>query len=352
VTPVRKGWRDVSRKLEGEFNVLNTQQGQPKAPPGTKNVIVFDTNGYRELAHGLTLPEARRRALALRELEKKAGVFALSSPMVIWELVTHLAEKSDPAYMDCLSALAALAEHTWSRRDPDDGLCLLPDGESTICYALFGVVPDNAEQNLRHLSSLAAEIKLHAPAISLAAQHNIVNFAKAMKQSEEQWISSMKTVLNGCHPRAAAVWFGGRSDKAVLARLCQYFGSPAFKSAWAQVTVIDHARSVGKTLSPGELAAKSRFVQEAFPVPFHLTASLLQKIAVSKPLKLDSRKKRRWNFICDVSISFAIGPSHRIDGANVHLVSGDRAIVTAAVAGGCGDRITSLAEYMKSMGMT
>lgn len=324
----------------------------PTVPQGTQKVVVFDTNGYRELVHGLSLPNTRRRTLILREIEKKAGIFALASPVVIWELVTHLAEKSDPAYMDCLNALVALAEHTWSRRDPDEGLCLLPDGESTICHALFGVVPANAEQNFRNLSSLAAEIKLHAPIISPAAQHNVVNFAKAMRQSEEQWTSGMKTVLNGCHPRAAAVWFGGRDDKEVLAKLRRYFGSAAFRSAWALVTVIDHARSVGKTLSAGELAAKSRFVQKAFPVPFHLTASLLQKIAVSQPLKLDSRKKRRWNFICDVSISFAIGPSHNIDGANVHLVSGDREIVTAAVAGGCGDRVIALAEYMKSLGMT
>jgi hypothetical protein len=85
---------------------------QPQSPPGTRQIVIFDTNAYRELTFGLSLNDARNKSFQLRQLEVNSGHFALANPVVIWELVAHLADPTDPAYANCLSGMVALAEHT------------------------------------------------------------------------------------------------------------------------------------------------------------------------------------------------------------------------------------------------
>ncbi len=107
-------------------------------PAATKRVIIFDTNAYRVLAHGMTLNDARVKALQLRRCEQSAGVFIVASPVTVWELITHLADPADPALPHCLNALVMLGEHALSpgaskRRD----FSFRRFCESTVCRELF-----------------------------------------------------------------------------------------------------------------------------------------------------------------------------------------------------------------------
>ena len=214
------------------MNAQAPQIKEPQVPAGTTKIIIFDTNAYRNLTYGLPLPEARAKALALRSLEQKAGVFALASPLVIWELVAHLADPSDPAYQHCLFALVALAEHTWSPFRPNDGVCVFADSASVVCRELFRVVPSIGTENTQNLSKLAAYVKKHAPNLTLpAALTNFKVFSAKLAELEKQWLFDMQKILTDCDPEIARPWIGGKDDKDVRKKLRSYFGSQEYMNA-------------------------------------------------------------------------------------------------------------------------
>jgi hypothetical protein len=328
------------------------EPNQSATPPGTKQIVIFDTNAYRNFTIGLSLDDARAKALQLRQLEHGVGSFPLASPIVIWELIGHLGNISDPAYPYCLKALVALAEHTWSLHNTNDGICLFADPESTVCRELFHTVPSNAEQNVQNLSKLAAYVKQHAPNLKLpAAINNLQVFSAELAKRETEWLNDMQTVLNDCDPKLAKSWVGGKNDKEVRKKLRSFFGSQAFIDAWGAVTVTRHAEMVGAKLTPEELTEKAKVVQDVFPVPFHLMSALLQKFPTAKTINLNSSKKKWGNFMWDAAVCFSIGAFHELDGAPMFLVTSDRAIKDAATAAACANRVLSLSDYLQHVGL-
>ena len=244
---------------------------EPQAPTGTKKVIIFDTNAYRHLTCDFSLADSRSIALRLRQLEQKAGNFALASPIVIWELVGHLGDTNDPAYNYCLNALVVLAEHTWSPIDSQAGVCLFADAASTVCRELFRVVPPTAVQNIQNLSKLAAYVRHNAPNLTLpAALTNLKVFSMELARMETQWLTDMQNNLTDYDPKIAKAWVGGKNDKDVRRKLRSYFGSHSFMDAWATITVVRHAKMLGVKLTREELSEKTRIIRTVFPVPFHL----------------------------------------------------------------------------------
>ncbi|MFZ0887419.1 MAG: hypothetical protein WA005_03125 [Candidatus Binataceae bacterium] len=328
------------------------QNGQPQLPIGTKRLCIFDTNAYRELTIGKSLAEATAIALRIRELELGATTRAAANPFVIWELIGHLDNPTDPAYQHCLNALVALSEHTWSLHDPPGGLCLTADAESTVCDALFQAAPLVAWRNVQNLSLLAAHVKQHAPSLTdPAAVNNIRVFAAAMRKKETEWLRDLRALLDGCDPKLAHAWIGGRSDKETRRKLRDYFGSQAFMDAWATIGVMRHAELVGMTLTQKELAKKGDVMRNVFAAPFRLTSVLLQKFPTARQINLTSRKKKWGNYMWDAAICYSIGRFHQIDGASVFLVTGDRAIRDAAVAANCAGSVVPLSDYLKALGL-
>ena len=321
-------------------------------PAGSKRVIIFDTNAYRVLSHGLTPNDSHVKALQLRRCEQTAEVFVLASPVVGWELITHLADLGDPARVHCLNALIFLGEHTLSPTAANGGICLFADSESTVCRELFHRLPPGYEAGIQNLGSLVTYIVRNAPNLTDAvAVQNIKTIAAAMTAGEQAWLNQMKTVLAICDPNAARVVFGGRDDNEVLKKVRAFFGTEMFMEAWATWMVVTHAAKVNHLInSPEELRQKTAVLRTEFSVPFQLMSALLKKLTTPQPPNLANPKKKRWNFVCDSMIAFSIGSSHEIAGAPMYLVTGDREISEAAKAAGCDDRVLTLDEYLKSVG--
>lgn len=97
------------------LNVGLVQSGQAIPKPEVRKVIIFDANAYRNLTFGLSLNESRAKAKRLRAKEKSAGCAVLAHPIVIWELLSHLVDSTDPGYTHCLHAMVALGEHSSSQ---------------------------------------------------------------------------------------------------------------------------------------------------------------------------------------------------------------------------------------------
>ena len=329
---------------------MSIESRSPQLPRGTKRVVIFDTNAYRDFIGRLPPAEARAKALRLRLKEQTAGVLALANPFVIWELAAHLAEPADESYDKCLSALTALSEHTWNRNDPPGGVVVIADPETTVCRELFRKNPPAAAQNVQNLCLLAAHIKNNPPPITYPPMlHNLRVFADKMNAMEKHWLEDMQGVLDGCAPEIAKNWVGGETDKETRSKLKAFFTSEAFMIAWAGVMVMRHAALVDAEIVPDKIQSMVQAMRDIFPAPFYLMSAFLQKFPEPNPLQLDNPKKKRGNYVWDTAICFTIGKTHEIENAKMYLVTGDGPIIDAARAAKCEDRVLSLRDYLTSL---
>lgn len=325
----------------------------PALPLGTSKIVIFDTNAYRNLTFGCSLDESREKVLKLREKEQTSGVMALANPYVIWELIGHLADQKDPAYDYCMNALVALAEHTWSPFDRNGGLCLIADGESSVCRELFQKLPPIAEQNAQNLSLMAAHVKAHAPNITLpAAITNFKVFTKALEKYETSWLAEMQKLLDSLNPELAKSWVGGKTDAQTRRKLRTFFESQAYMDAWAISMVTKFARLVEVKLSAQDISRKADVMKKLFPVPFHLMAHALREWPSNKSFNLKSPKKKRANFVWDTALCFSIGNFTQVGDAIVLFVTDDSAIRKAAEDAKCGHRVLTLEDHLKTVGFT
>ncbi|SKA90262.1 hypothetical protein SAMN02745166_01684 [Prosthecobacter debontii] len=318
----------------------------------TSEVVIFDTNAYRQLTYGLGLEESRAKAVLLRNKDRNAGRLVLAHPIVIWELISHLMDVGDPGYHHCLHALVALGEHATSSSRPEGGVNIMADALLTVCRELFGRLPPGYEQGLQNLGSLVTHITRHAPDLSdSVAQANIQNLGRGMLAKEQSWLNGMAAVVEKFEPGAAKAFFGETTDNEALRKVRAYFETPEFFAAWSHYIVASNAVEVGITsIPPDEFQAKAELVRKIFATPFHLMRVLLQKLATPQSVNLASPKNKRWNFVWDSMIAFSIGPGTIEDGS-VHLVTGDKEIVVAASSAGFQKQVISLDAYLKTIGI-
>jgi hypothetical protein len=315
-------------------------------PDGAKSVAVFDTNAYRNLSFGLSLADARARAVRLRELERAAGAAALASPIVIWELLAHLADTADPAYSHCVNALVALGEHT--RERGGGGICMALDSEWVVCHTLFDKEPAGASANVSNLAALTNHVRDHAPAITdAAALSNIKVFAVEMAKREASWLSDIQTSLNELD--SAASHQPGKTKKDAQRDLRKYLASPTFELLWASVAIGHFAQLVGVSLNPQELASRAEFFKNHFSVPFRLILTLFQSLMGQSGLNLTSAKRKRGNFMWDAGICYLI-PTAAAAGVTMEMVTGDQAIAAAATAAQSGKAVVKLEDYLQRIG--
>ena len=331
---------------------VEAKPGKDRIPLGTKRIIIFDTNAYREFAPGGPLANCHAKAIKLRECEQANAVFVLASPTVIWELTAHLADPKDRFYNQCLKSLVVLGQHSVNPTKPDGGISLFPDAESTVCRELFHAVPEVNERGVRNLGSFVKHVVKYAPDLSdPKAQAHINQIAAQVDAAEKEWLKSMQPVLARCDPAAVKHLFSKVPDVELRKHMSQFFTTRAFVDMWATFTVQMHAAKVGYTIASAEdLKQKARIALDAFPVPVHLMSGLLQKIAMDQNFKLNNPDRKRWNFVWDTQLTFSIGNSHQIGDAPIFFVTSDGEILNAAKAANCHERVLALPHYLESVG--
>lgn len=298
-------------------------------------IAIFDTNAYRVLSYDLSLTETKDKTARIIECERNEHVLSLANPYVIWELLAHLADENDSAYEQCLNALVALSEHSSS--DEDNGaLRLFADTGSTICLELFGQHLPSLEQTSLQLSQIALYVKNHAPVLpDPTIQNNIHVFSKEMDTIEKNWVCEMEKSMI-------------EISKATNDGKQHLFNNNTIENLAATLIINDCASALNISLDNNQLKEKISLLKKTFPVSIKLLIKLIEKFKAQN-FVISNPKKKRWNFIWDFKLSFAIGDYHNIDGIDIFFITGDKEIKAAADEAGCGNRVLSLDEYLVSI---
>lgn len=315
-------------------------------PPSTTTVLVFDTNAYIDLVDNLSLEQCRALAEQMRAAAHDRREAILASPTVIWELVTHLADTSDPSYGRCMKALVFLAHHTEAWGAADHRLQCVPFGSALMCHALFGEAAPNDTANADALQKMAVHARINAPDLSDPAfKANAIAFSTTMSAKEKAWLEDMKQLIAALEPSNATRIVGDGTDDEIRKRLRGFFADKHFLPKYSRELVERHAATLGKEFSEQEVVGRVDFIGKTFEAPYRMFAGLMDKVTAPSGINVESRKRKWWNFIWDQDICYLLGPEHFLKDCAVNLVTGDGAFKTAAVNAGCGQRVLTLTEY-------
>lgn len=319
---------------------------QTTAPEGVTRIVVFDTNAYRNLTFGLSTDSSRKKARKLADTELSRGTKALANPFIIWELVSHLADPTDPAFENCMNSLVALVEHT---RKPDDdlgGVCRIADGETEICRQLFNRIPSIAEQNCANLSKLASYVWSNAPSLADSnAQTNFKVFGAEMDKKEAAWLDHVEALLTAFRSLDSS-FSTAESKKNEIKKRREHINGPAFLRQTALGKAISCASLFDFVLSEDELKEAGDRMERIFPTSLKLMQKTLAGWFDAPDMNLRSPKKKRGNFVWDTALCYGIGADHSVGEAKILFVTDDEAVLNGAGEAGCGDRVMKFQDYL------
>lgn len=323
---------------------------QEKLPEGITRIVIFDTNAYRNLTFGLSAEQAKAIARQLADAELAAGIKALVNPFVIWELVAHLADSNDPAYIYCMNAVVSLVEHTRLLSDTEGGVCRIADGETEICRQLFRRLPPNAEENSANLSKLASYVWKAAPTISDSnAKVNFLSFRDALEDKESKWLDHIEAVLAKLRSIDGLEVGTPEAARNQLRKRREYLSSKDFTRDCALGKIASLASLLGVSLTPDEAVTKAEQMETIFSTSLELMQRTVATWFDAPGINLRNAKRRRANFIWDTALCFGIGIHHTVGKAKLLLVTDDDAIHEASKQAGCEDRVTRFKDYVQGI---
>lgn len=307
--------------------------------------VVFDTNAYRTLVHGLLVREAQDAIVQLRGREEQAGIQAVTTPYVMLELLAHLADPQDPAYADCMSAVCALQRHC--EVDPATGqLAILGDAESHLARGLYGVTPTNHQQTTQILAWTCLSVQRNPTEEHLDhVRSYLVGIRDWMQQAERDFVNDMRSfVVQGFDP-AAQNWTPLQHDADLRRRVLEHLGSQDALRELAQILVLKAMLQTHGGIRPDpDFDRKVDFVVEKFSAPLRLYREITKRIVMSG---CDLSKKNRANWLWDIQIAFGVGAAgHTVDGQPLQLITDDKDIVDAAREANAGDAVLSLNVHL------
>lgn len=316
-------------------------------PTRIRRVVAFDTNAYRALASVAQPEEARRRARALVQAERKRGIQALAYPTVLGELIAHLGSADDPSYRTAKAALVAAVEHASVTVGDQNHHAIWVSPDIQLCKSLWGLTPKELLDSDDLLRGIAARVA-HDPSEPALDQirQDLATVARKFAAAEARFAVSMQEHLIDRIEADARARGWTASRKELLRAYVANLSTERAREAVAMAHVLRAMSYAKVNESPSGLREKAKWVADKFPVAIALYTDLVRKIAQSG---WDPATGKGPNSLWDLQVAFLLGPEHSIQRRPVTVVTADRDIYCAAVASGVGTVVMDYQQYRRSL---
>lgn len=273
--------------------------------------------------------------------EERSNVTTAAYPIVMAELLSHLAEKDDTDFLVCKKAVYFLVEHC---KDKEGRVHVIEDSDSQISNVLFNTIP---ELNKKHAHSLQ---------ITCSYIHD--NFDKEwedwilgglvknkiyVQDNEQKFIDEMrKHVIEYLNPNSKD-WNPLEHNSVVRKKALALIGSDEFLIGLARIYV-EKAATIGNIhqINNEDFQNKTLMVLEHFKTPLRLYLNVLKKVIESG---LDFTKTKHKNTFWDLQIAFVIGDNIFTEEEKILFITNDGDILRAANEVGCANSIMSFSQY-------
>jgi hypothetical protein len=279
-------------------------------------------------------------------MERKDNIEAIMHPIVIQELLFHIAGEQNSLHHRCYSAIRAMYFHCGD----DRSYKVYPDFDLQMSQIFYQVVDPNRERIVRQLGEIVASFaKYPKEQILQRYQFALKQNREFVQETEELFKDQLRELIQKIDPTADD-WSILQKDPKKRAKAVAYFGSEEIERelALGYVTTI-HDHLLGKNLiardTPTELHRKAEYFVQIFSAPIKLYKELLKKF-LQPDFNFEARNRE--NFVWDIHLLFAVG-DHTLQAgtAKLYMVTSDGEIRNAAKLAGFDNKVYSYDEYVE-----
>lgn len=286
--------------------------------------------------------EAHLRKLI--DCEQKQWIIPALNLFPLAELLKHLEDKNDPAYILCLQAVQVTFWHT-SR---DGTVNFIPPPEFEVCQECFGRLPSSFQVFLNKVGQLYNEV------LNDSNEKNLEKLRPAFQQIgkwvlnyKQSFIESYSAYLNETDPLHSSNWslFPGKENKKERINYIAHLRKDDRKLELAIGLFLFIERHLDFKIewTQEDFISKAEQLKNQRPIGFEMMLSILEKCLHSNGYNLSKGKNP--NDIID--FLFALSLDIRKDRI---LVSGDNALHLAAKELRITEKVMKLDTYLKVIG--
>lgn len=312
-----------------------------------KYAVIFDTNSYRKLVSNKTKGEITAEIEEIIKLEESKDIVPFASVIVGMEMLANLTEGEEGFnFKDCLNGVIAMATHCQEK--DNETLRIFPNAALHILKSYFNFIPEDLKDRNMNLGGVINDIKKDPErSIKIHNERNTFEDIKNYVNNEEVIFSNQITTLLEeirsefikKHPNIA--------NKHLRAKLLDYIENGSFEPLMALGLIFSIASKYQLNLPQEESIRRAFSLNMEFPLSVGFFRWIAYKI-IDDNIDMSSRtsKEKRWNWVWDYHVSFALNNS-TINDREVIVVTSDKDLTEIIKDFGYENKVLTLEEYLK-----
>lgn len=310
--------------------------------------VIFDTNAYRNFGTGKTTAQVKVEIQNIKKKEQALNIKSIMSPVVMMEILSHLADSTEWSFEPSKKAIIAQYGHCGD----NSTFKIIADPEMLLCKMLFGVDLPTRKQTLDILGKVANEIWDDEGVASITKNLNVLQQVQNHIATEEiEFAKSILGVIGSLDPTSTNFHLFAtdeRGRKEFLSNLnsetFDKFVALGFAMK-AYLTLYDCG--IITQIDPQiDLKPHIDIVQNKFKASIELYRELYKRIVNSE---FDINKKSRANYLWDIHLLFTVGDDE-INKEDLYFITGDKAMIEASSIAGHGVKVLKLTDYLTKIG--
>ena len=309
-------------------------------------IVIFDTNAYRNIISDKDFSEIEKDIENFKRIEMKENISAIMHPIVIKELLYHLAGERDRMHEKAIIALKSMFLHCGDTEQ----FVVLADFDLQLSNFFYKVRDPNRERIDIQLGEIVSALALQPLETVLQKyQFNLKQIRAQIKETEIFFKSQLKWFVKKIDPDAED-WTVFENNEVKRRKAIAYFTSKEieYEIAYGYISLV-HENLLNKGLisrdTKEELHRKALAFIEIFQAPINLYKEVLKKF-VQPGMNFD--EKSRENFVWDIHLMFTVG-DHIVSATNssLYLVTSDKEMRNAARKSNFLAKVFTYDEYIE-----
>ncbi len=305
--------------------------------------VIFDTNAYRYLVDGRDFNQVDKLIEKVKAKEAKNNIESLISPIVVKELLAHLADRNDPSFEVCLRANKALYLHSGSTAD----YSMIASPELLISKAFFDKEIPSKIETTKALGQMSFHLATNpSKHVFRKFQRNLNLNRDHVLETETEFALAMKQFVISNDPSATG-WKIFENDEPERRKVLESIRSKnssieiGFGYIYL-VYVLLMASGQIQQMTMEDLYDRAKTFIDIFPEPIALYKYVMENLVNSE---FNLMENSRGNFVWDIHLMFNVG-NHSVNNEKLHFVTSDKAIIRTAIAENAKYTIWTFEEYM------
>jgi hypothetical protein len=309
--------------------------------------VIFDTNAYRNLVHGLSGEEVVSLILKVKTFESKALMFPILSGITAMELLSHLSDPLDKGFNDCKLSVIAASRHAVHGNQ----FSFVPHITLHLQLIVFGKLNPVDENGNMIIAQLVEQIGASDADMKIVRYNQqLTEINRLVNLHEDDFIANTYNSIIG-YDEKATDWILLKDDKPKRDRILRFLRTKEdtvlrdFAKGYFDKTVRGSPHFNIRS-TPDLILVE---IEKSFRTAFILHLKLLERLIVTG-YDMSGNKKNRANTIWDIYQLFFVN-DQTFNGRKTIFVTDEKWLIDVGRDAGFVDNIITLKNYLDMIGL-